>query len=274
QMNETGFASPTPGREDARGYRPDREHEGQFLAADDAPGVNGSGGIVTSLADLARFEADFRAQARVWTPEIIALMLTPGRLNDGAVATMPEFGTAYGMGLSLVEIRDDVLISHDGGVEGFRAEYVRFARAQDSVVVMCNRADTDAAEIARELLRSAHAGPIEAEAQATSAAPNAAPPPEPASAALLSDIAGVYSAPELGARYEFRPIDGGFDVTITSPLQAAPVEDTWGGMRVTADGDLRTGPIRITPVRAHGVVVGLSLAFGRRVEGLALERVR
>lgn len=265
RMNDTGFANDDRAR--AGGYRPTREG---FAPAEDMPAANGSGGIVTTLADLQRFDADFRAEARVWTPSIKQQMLTPARLNDGTEAVLPEFDTAYGMGIGLGSRHGARYAAHDGEVEGFRAEYVRALDSNLSVAVLCNRADVDASALAFGLFDDA----LNLSAPAPEEAPAQTPPPAtptPIPSTLLAEIAGSYRAEELDADFEFVAIEGGLEVRITSPYTAEPVRDTWGGIRVVGE-DLRTGPLRIRPVIEQGRIVALTLSFGRRAEGVVLTR--
>ncbi|MEQ1820679.1 MAG: serine hydrolase domain-containing protein [Terricaulis sp.] len=264
-MNDSGFIN--DGRTRAGGYRPTRD-EG-YAAAEDMPNGAGPGGIVTTLVDLQRFDSDFRSEARVWTSSIKRQMLTPARLNDGAEAVMPEFASAYGMGVGLGVRNGARYVAHDGGLEGFRAEYIRALDSNVSVAVLCNRADADASEIAFGMFDQA----LHLNAPQAEEAPSqpGATPPSLASAEVLSSLAGRYRAEELDADFEIVAIDGGLEAMITSPFNAAPVDDTWGGIRVAGE-DLRTGPLRIRPVTENGRVTALTLSFGRRAEGVVLTR--
>lgn len=270
-MTDTQFLSDHAPRALAQGYQPQRDPPG-FHAANDRPATNGSGGLITTIADLQKFDADFRAERFVWRPEIKRQMLTPGRLSNGEIAILPEFGTTYGMGLGLAEVNGDVRVFHDGGAEGFRAEYVRLLNNGVSVAVLCNRVDARAPAMADEALRAAAnlPAPTDEEQSQAPGAPSSAPP-----RALLEAIAGRYRAEELDTEYVFETSDDGFEVTIISPFtRNAPVNETWGGLRVTEDGEIRSGPIRLAPRREGDLVHGMSLSFGRRVEGVRLERIR
>lgn len=266
RMNDTGFVS--DGRARAGGYRPASDG---FAPAEDMPRGNGPGGIVTTLADLQRFDADFRSEARVWTPSIKQQMLSAARLNDGTQAIMPGFDSAYGMGVGLGERNGARYAAHDGGLEGFRGEYVRALDANVSVVVLCNRADADASALAFGLFDEALNVSAPKLEEVQPQPPSPAPQPAPAPAEVLAAIAGHYRADELDADFEIIAITGGLQATITSANTARPVEDTWGAIRVVGE-ELRTGPLRIRPVIEHGRVSALILSFGRRAEGIVLER--
>lgn len=246
----------------AHGYQPD-EASGGYRVADDQPATAGSGGVVTSVEDLARYHADFRAGHRVWTDGVRSLLLTPGRLLDGTEAILPELDAAYGGGLALLPVGDDVMIWHDGGLEGFRADYVRYARSARGAAVLCNRVDADAHALALEAL-----GQDDPQAgDAGKPVPGKADPPA-ASPAQIAAFAGRWRSEELDTVYEIAPGEEGLNVTIISPLNAGPVAETWGGLRVQEDGVISSGPLRLSLAGGR-----LSLGFGHRVAGVTLERI-
>lgn len=256
-MADTGFATDAPM---AHGYR--RRRDGSFVVADDQPSLPGSGGLVTTAEDLARFDAAFRSGAGVWTPGVKAAFVAPGRLNDGSVAILPEFGTPYGAGVGLEDLDGVLWLRHDGGAEGFRAEYLRQADAPVGAAVLCNHSDVDPAAIAEAL------------SGWTAPAPEPAPaprpvstPPEPASPAALAALTGHWVSAETGIAYDIRPAEDGVSVVIRSPLSPEPITEDWGGLRIGPDGALITGPLRL---KVEGDV--LSISFGRRIESLRFDR--
>lgn len=249
----------------AHGYRPLRD--GSFQIADDQPTLPGSGGLTTTVRDLARFDAAFRAGEGPWTASVKALALEPGRLADGAIAILPEFGTPYGAGVGLEERSGALWLSHDGGSEGFRAEYARDATAPRGAAALCNRGDVDPAEIVRALL----GGPSSAAVAPPEGAPPASSPPRPprppAAAADVAALAGRWRSDETGVEYDIRPADGGLRTTIRSPLSPEPIVEDWGGLRASDDGGIVSGPLRL---KVQGDV--LAVSFGRRVENLLFRR--
>ncbi len=261
------FALPSTSRrpaEMAHGYRPLRA--GGFDVADDRPATSGSGGVVTSMRDLARFDRDFHLGRIVWRPAVKAAMLRPGRLADGETAILPEFETPYGAGLGLEARGDDLRVSHDGGAEGFVVEYARLVNARRSAAALCNRVDADPSGLVEAALPSPR--PVSAPEGGAS---NVSTPPTPFTD--LAMIAGRYRSAELDATYVFRPKGEGFEVEITSPLVAAPVTDSWGALKRYGPAEFGTGPIRVVYEVANGRATRLTLRFGRRVEGLVFERV-
>jgi CubicO group peptidase (beta-lactamase class C family) len=93
----------------------------------------GHGGVVTSVEDLAKWDANFY-ELRVGTHDMLNQMSTPGRLVDGT-----EFG--YGMGLFIGTHRGYKMISHAGSDYGNKTDFIRFPGEQLTVAVVCNAFD-------------------------------------------------------------------------------------------------------------------------------------
>lgn len=93
----------------------------------------GPTGVVTSVEDLARWDANFY-QPRIGTQALLNQMITPSRLADGT-----EFG--YGMGFFIGSHRGHRMISHAGSDPGYRADIVRFPAEKLTVAVLCNAFD-------------------------------------------------------------------------------------------------------------------------------------
>ncbi|ATQ43456.1 serine hydrolase domain-containing protein [Caulobacter mirabilis] len=263
------FALPAVSRrpaEIAHGYRPLRA--GGFGLADDRPATSGSGGVVTSMRDLARFDRDFHLGRTVWRPAVRAAMLRPGRLAGGETAVLPEFGTPYGAGLGLETRGDDLRVSHDGGAEGFVVEYARLVKARRGAAALCNRVDADPSALVEAALPAAQPA-----AASATAAPSTSPALPPTPFTDLAVIAGRYRSAELDATYVFRPKGEGFEVEITSPLTPSPIIDSWGALKRHGPAEFGTGPIRVVYETANGRATRLTLRFGRRVEGLVFDRV-
>src|SRR3546814_14699249 len=64
----------------AHGYVPD---DGGFTVRDTYPTFSGSGGVMTSLNDLARYDRDIEVGTKVWTPAVAKILLTPARFTHG-----------------------------------------------------------------------------------------------------------------------------------------------------------------------------------------------
>ena len=103
----------------------------------------GPNGVITSVEDLARWDANFY-EHRVGTQAMLNQMSTPGRLANGT-----EFG--YGMGLYIGSHRGRKMISHAGSDYGYKAEFVRFPAEQLTVAVLCNAFDIAPTPLALQL---------------------------------------------------------------------------------------------------------------------------
>ena len=93
----------------------------------------GPNNVVTSVEDLARWDANFY-RLRVGTKEILDQMTTASKLNDGS-----EFG--YGLGWTIGSHHGLKMISHAGSDYGYKAEFLRFPSEELTVTVLCNAFD-------------------------------------------------------------------------------------------------------------------------------------
>jgi CubicO group peptidase (beta-lactamase class C family) len=92
--------------------------------------VTGDGGVFTTLADLAKWDANF-ANPKVGTPQLIHAMEEPGRLRDGR-------RIAYGAGLELSSYRGRKTYEHGGAEAGYHAYYIRIPSLELSAAALCN----------------------------------------------------------------------------------------------------------------------------------------
>jgi CubicO group peptidase (beta-lactamase class C family) len=96
---------------------------------------NGARGVYTTLADLARWDANFAAP-KVGGKAFIANLLEPGRLDEGTRID-------YAGGLHIGMYRGAAMIEHGGADQGFRSEMLRFPDKGISVAVLCNDMGAD-----------------------------------------------------------------------------------------------------------------------------------
>ena len=166
-----------PGRATGYGYGRDGRLHVRMPA-------NDVGVLVSTLEDLARWDANLVDGATVGGPSVVAQMRAPGVLNDGSPV-------AYGGGLMLGEYRGQRIEEHGGVDPGYIVELLRFPARKLSVAVLCNgRMDaiTAARTIADAYLPPApDRGPVAA----------APPAPDTANAPRLADAeaaryAGLY----------------------------------------------------------------------------------
>lgn len=163
----------------AHGYVP---RDGGFAILNSYPRFSGSGGLMVSVNDLARYDRDIETGGKVWTPAVKAIMLTPGRLADGRPAARRMGEQAYAGGLMVGKRRGQQIVEHSGGAEAFRTQYIRLPEHRLGVAVFCNRGDWNAVTKADEVIALIAPGLL-----------GDASGPSPA---------GRFVSAELGARYD------------------------------------------------------------------------
>ena len=98
----------------------------------DNPNVEtvGSGSVYSTLEDMARWDESFYTAA-LGDQELLRLVQTPGRLNDGTQLT-------YAFGLTVDQWRGLKRVQHGGALAGFRTQITRFPDQHFSAIVLCN----------------------------------------------------------------------------------------------------------------------------------------
>lgn len=201
-----------------------RRPDGSFGIFRSSFDLVGSGGLMSTVGDLARWDANFyhnvlgRDRRR-----FTEMQLATVPLNDGAPTT-------YAAGLIHGSYRGLPTVQHAGRSFGFRSEMVRFPQQHFGVIVLSNRYDADPTSlidaIADLWLRDKFTQP---------ASPASAPPPaaKPArtplvasqpetpklAAAQLAVYTGKYYNEELDATYVVQPCDSGLCIQV---MDAAP----------------------------------------------------
>jgi CubicO group peptidase (beta-lactamase class C family) len=99
--------------------------------------VHGNGGLLTTVGDLLRWNANFTS-LKVGDAALLREMQAPGRLTSGAAHD-------YGLGLYVRTYQGLPEVSHSGSTAGYRAFLTRFPDQRLSVAVLCN-ASTGQAE--------------------------------------------------------------------------------------------------------------------------------
>jgi hypothetical protein len=140
----------------AHGYVP---ISGGYAVRDTYPDFGGSGGLVTTVEDMAKYDHDVVAGRRVFTPAVERMLTTPGLFNDGSTVLMGGSQEAYAGGLMVGDHRGLSVIEHGGAAEGFLAQFIRIPKKDLEVVVLCNRGDVRPTEIADRLIEAVE-GPI------------------------------------------------------------------------------------------------------------------
>jgi CubicO group peptidase (beta-lactamase class C family) len=174
----------------------------------------GAGGLYTTLADLAKWDANFY-EPKVGGRNFIETMQTRGVLNSGDTI-------AYAFGINVQERRGLRMVRHSGSLMGFRADLVRYPDQRFSVLTMCNLGSVDAGALAdrvTELFLGDRLQPVPQipQSAAVSPRPEAARGPAaavaPAPHVRLADFTGRYYSEELHATYMVDLADSGLVVT-------------------------------------------------------------
>lgn len=170
--------------------------------------MGGDGQVITSVEDLARWDANFY-EPKVGGVELLERLHRRGVLATGD--TIP-----YALGLSLDRYRGVPRVQHGGSWAGFRAMLARYPEQRTSIMVLCNRSDANPSAYAAAVadLVLADAFPEPPPARAGAATPSTAAPPPPAGAgpetpappaltpAQLLAYAGSYWSDEIEAWFQ------------------------------------------------------------------------
>ena len=98
--------------------------------------VVGDGGLITTLADLARWDTVWGGDTPLG-PDLPVRLQRQGVLNDGSLLQ-------YAWGVNLRRHRHFRIISHGGDFIGFHGKYVRFPDLDFAVIVLANTDAVDA----------------------------------------------------------------------------------------------------------------------------------
>lgn len=100
----------------------------------------GAGAICSTAEDLCAWHAGLLG-GRVLRPAMLAAMLTPAKLNDGSLPTMPGDRLTplrYGLGVVLEPIGGRAAVSHNGGIQGFTSYLSTLLEEQLTVATIIN----------------------------------------------------------------------------------------------------------------------------------------
>ncbi len=168
----------------------------------------GDGGVQTSMADLARWDANLTTGTVGGRP-LLDLLTNTARLRDGTPLT-------YALGLTVDEYRGVQRVHHGGAWAGYRTMLMRFPSQRLSVLLSCNVADANvtrlATGVADVLLPTALAA-------APTPARQAARPAARRSAGDLARLAGSYFDPGVGQLVRVALEDGALVVPGERPVR-------------------------------------------------------
>lgn len=198
----------------ATGYDRDREGTWRIDHAWNFQ-MGGDGQVLTSVEDLAKWDANFYDPA-VGGPGLLERLHTRGVLSSGDTI-------AYALGLSVDSYRGLRRVSHGGSWAGFRAQLTRFPDQRTSIVVECNRGDANpgryTAEVADLVLADAFTGEVAA------AAPSGAAPAVTLTPAQLQRWAGLYRHAARPEYVRLEVVDGALTFTRGGGGSLTPVDE-------------------------------------------------
>lgn len=107
----------------------------KLLPADDWPALRPSGAFISTVLDLAKWDAVLNTD-KLLSDSTRRQMWTPVKLNNGT-------SYPYGFGWQLGEFRGRKLVHHSGGMPGFRARFARLVDDHLTIIVLMNLDDVD-----------------------------------------------------------------------------------------------------------------------------------
>ncbi|MEZ4660199.1 MAG: serine hydrolase domain-containing protein [Caldilineaceae bacterium] len=221
--------------------------------------VVGDGGLYSTVADLARWDANFYAnRLGQGSPALIDRMYSTASLSDGAPHT-------YAFGLDHATYRGLPIIAHGGGLNGARTQMFRFPDQRCTIICLANLTSFDPhAMIKRvaDLILVDHLGDAGDAPPADDAAP--APATIQLDATALSAYTGAYFSPELDATYRLTANAGQLSLSFRGqesiPLQSTATD------QFQDEGDRKL----VFDRTADDAIAGFELSNGR-VWGIQFE---
>jgi CubicO group peptidase (beta-lactamase class C family) len=224
----------------ARGYHTE---DGRTVLADNYPLFGGSGGLITTINDLGKWDRDIDSGHKVWTAEITRLMTVPGKFTNGSPVVRGSRGVQYGNALLI----GPHWFYHTGGATGFKTLYGRNPEKRVGIALLCNSGDIEPALKVDAVIQALGEGlPLVT---------------EPSVAA--SAIDGRYRTADLDAVYLLAASGEGLDVTVlpegggTTPRRVVKLaRDDDGrfkaaGLSIVPDDDARGFMLETSRVTLH-----------------------
>jgi D-alanyl-D-alanine carboxypeptidase len=132
-----------PGRADSYEWR-----DGRWLNQREYLALRPSGAFLSSVLDLARFEAALH-DGRLVSEASWRQLSTPARLLDGRLAQVGS--TPYGLGWRLDTLNGRQRVSHGGSLAGFRTHYARYPEPGWAVILLGNGAQLASGDLERAI---------------------------------------------------------------------------------------------------------------------------
>lgn len=177
--------------------------------------VYGNGGLITTVADLLRWNEALTAGA-LGGPGFMDEMQRQGVLNDGSTIT-------YASGLIVSTYRGVREISHTGSTSGYRAFLVRYPDQQLSIALLANVGNVNPGRLGRQVA-DIFLGDAATEPPPSPPAEAAPEPSVPAPApGELARMAGEYYSPDIETTLRIAVENGGL-VAHRRPAARLPLQ--------------------------------------------------
>jgi CubicO group peptidase (beta-lactamase class C family) len=203
---------------------------------------SGAGGLVSCLEDLILWHEAFRTGGP-FRPGLLKELETVGRLVNGRALD-------YGLGLAVVTYRGARTIGHGGSLPGFKTQFMRLPDHDLGVIILCNREDAQAYQLARRIADAVLGDAL---------APPIRPPAD------IDRLAGSYVDAATGYTLQVKAADGVLKATFLGAEEILePRSD--GGFRATGGHmAIELPPVPPGPVdRLEGSIgCGLAVAWER-----------
>ncbi|WP_213978956.1 serine hydrolase domain-containing protein [Sphingomonas sp. dw_22] len=170
---------------------------GTIASSNDYPLFGGSGGLITTVDDLGKWNYDIDTGHKVWTAEITRLMTMPGKFKNGAPALRGGWGITYGNALLI----GPHWFHHTGAAGGFKTLFGYNAGKRIGIALLCNNGDYDPNEKADAVIAALAEG-----------LPPVSEPDYP-----VETIDGRYKTPNLNATYVLAASSDGITIRIERP---------------------------------------------------------
>ena len=204
-----------------------------FEVRDTYPAFGGSGGLMTSIRDLQKFDRDFTAGHKAWPDAVRKIMLTPATFSDGTPVTVEGLG--YAAGLHVGQLRGLQWVSHSGAAAAFRSEYVRLPQKSLGIAVLCNRGDVTPGLYVQRVIDTLGLGALPGQWPGPRQRRNEdrEPAGEPLTPAMVKALQGRYRSDELAADYVLTAGgDGALTGTIESQYAQGKPAAPFGALRM------------------------------------------
>ena len=182
--------------------------------------VHGNGGLLTTVGDLLRWNANFESP-KIGGPDFARVLQTPGQLTGGEE-------TGYGLGLGVGRYQGVAEVRHSGTTGSYRAFLARYPTQRLSVAVLCNAGDSAPRQALHDVADLYLAGSLK---------PDPAPEPVKLTAAERDALAGLYRNIDRGDAVRIERGGDGLRLGDTQLVALSPLRLTDGeGTTLAFDG--------------------------------------